>query len=146
MLCFWAFRPGGCAYLAVIPVNLHPCDWHSLPMGTVTKSYGRCQECQSAHFARSTIALPGSTRGSCRGDGDTGRAHTYCRQKQNHTRDLHNAKLRELGDLLAIQDQASAPGALIAYFSEKVTSASGPVTRTGHGYIDKRGQFVWRTE
>lgn len=32
------------------------------------------------------------------------------------------------------------------YFSQKVTSASGPVTRTGHGYIDKRGQFVWRTE
>jgi hypothetical protein len=32
------------------------------------------------------------------------------------------------------------------YFSEKVTSASGPVTRTGHGYIDKRGRFVWRNE
>lgn len=32
------------------------------------------------------------------------------------------------------------------YFSEKVTSASGPVTRTGHGYIDKGGRFVWRTE
>ena len=31
------------------------------------------------------------------------------------------------------------------YFSEKVTSASGPVTRTGHGYIDKAGRFVWRT-
>ena len=28
------------------------------------------------------------------------------------------------------------------YFSEKV----GPVTRTGNGYIDKRGRFVWRTE
>ena len=32
------------------------------------------------------------------------------------------------------------------YFSEKVTSTSGPVTRTGHGYIDKRDRFVWRTE
>jgi hypothetical protein len=32
------------------------------------------------------------------------------------------------------------------YFSEKITSASGPVTRTGHGYIDTRGRFVWRTE
>ena len=32
------------------------------------------------------------------------------------------------------------------YFSEKITSASGPVTRTGNGYIDKRGRFVWRTE
>ena len=31
------------------------------------------------------------------------------------------------------------------YFSEKVTSASGPVTRSGHGYIDKTGRFVWRT-
>lgn len=32
------------------------------------------------------------------------------------------------------------------YFSEKVTSAAGPVTQTRHGYIDKRGQFVWRSE
>ena len=32
------------------------------------------------------------------------------------------------------------------YFSEKVTSASGPVTRTGHGYVDKTGRFVWKTE
>ncbi len=32
------------------------------------------------------------------------------------------------------------------YFSEKVTSASGPVARTGHGYINKRGRFVWRSE
>src|SRR6185369_1996983 len=32
------------------------------------------------------------------------------------------------------------------YFSEKISSASGPVTRTGHGYIDKRGRFVWKTE
>lgn len=37
-------------------------------------------------------------------------------------------------------------GVAEVYFSEKVTSASGPVTRTGHGYIDKRGRFVWRTE
>lgn len=32
------------------------------------------------------------------------------------------------------------------YFSEKVTSRSGPATRTGDGYIDKRGRFVWRSE
>ena len=32
------------------------------------------------------------------------------------------------------------------YFSEKLTSAAGPVTRTGNGYIDKRGRFVWKTE
>ena len=32
------------------------------------------------------------------------------------------------------------------HFSEKVASSSGPVTRTGQGYIDKRGRFVWRTE
>lgn len=32
------------------------------------------------------------------------------------------------------------------YFSQKVTSASGKVTRTENGYIDKRGRFVWRTE
>ena len=32
------------------------------------------------------------------------------------------------------------------YFSDKITSASGPVTRTGHGYIDKTGRFVWRSE
>lgn len=37
-------------------------------------------------------------------------------------------------------------GVAEVYFSGKVTSASGPVTRTGHGYIDKRGRFVWRTE
>ena len=37
-------------------------------------------------------------------------------------------------------------GVAQVYFSEKVTSASGPVTRTGNGYIDKRGRFVWRTE
>jgi hypothetical protein len=32
------------------------------------------------------------------------------------------------------------------YFSEKVTSAAGPVTQTRHGYIDKRGRFIWRSE
>ena len=32
------------------------------------------------------------------------------------------------------------------YFSEKVNSASGPATRTGNGYIDRRGRFVWKTE
>jgi hypothetical protein len=31
------------------------------------------------------------------------------------------------------------------YFSEKVSSAAASVTRTGHGYIDKRGRFVWRS-
>jgi hypothetical protein len=36
-------------------------------------------------------------------------------------------------------------GVAKVYFSEKVTSASGPVTRTGYGYIDKTGRFVWRT-
>ena len=35
-------------------------------------------------------------------------------------------------------------GVAEVYFSEKVTSASGPITRTGHGYIDKTGRFVWR--
>ena len=37
-------------------------------------------------------------------------------------------------------------GVAEVYFSEKVTSASGPVTRTSHGYIDKKGRFVWRNE
>ena len=37
-------------------------------------------------------------------------------------------------------------GVAKVYFSEKVTSASGPVPWTGNGYIDKRGRFVWRTE
>jgi hypothetical protein len=32
------------------------------------------------------------------------------------------------------------------YFTEKVTSASGPVTKTVHAYIDKGGRFVWRSE
>lgn len=32
------------------------------------------------------------------------------------------------------------------YFSSKASSASGPVTRSGNGYIDKRGRFVWRSE
>ena len=32
------------------------------------------------------------------------------------------------------------------HFSEKVISSSGPVTRAGHGYINKTGRFVWRTE
>jgi hypothetical protein len=37
-------------------------------------------------------------------------------------------------------------GVAEVYFSEKVISALGPVTRTGNGYIDKTGRFVWRTE
>jgi len=36
-------------------------------------------------------------------------------------------------------------GVANVHFSEKVTSASRPVTRIGHGYIDKSGRFVWRT-
>lgn len=32
------------------------------------------------------------------------------------------------------------------YFTEKVTSAAGPVTQTVHAYIDKRGRFVWRSQ
>ena len=32
------------------------------------------------------------------------------------------------------------------YFSEKVTSAAGPVTQTGHGYIDRAGRFIWRSQ
>ena len=31
------------------------------------------------------------------------------------------------------------------HFSDKVAASSGPVTRTGHGYIDKTGRFVWKT-
>jgi hypothetical protein len=32
------------------------------------------------------------------------------------------------------------------YFSEKVTSAAGPVTQTGHGYIDRGAKFIWRSQ
>ena len=32
-------------------------------------------------------------------------------------------------------------GVAKVYFREKITSASGPVTRTGHGYIDKKGRL-----
>ena len=32
------------------------------------------------------------------------------------------------------------------YFTEKVTSAAGPVTQTVHAYIDKGGRFVWRSQ
>ncbi len=37
-------------------------------------------------------------------------------------------------------------GVAEVYLTEKVTSASGPVTRTVHGYIDKTGRFVWRDQ
>lgn len=32
------------------------------------------------------------------------------------------------------------------YFTEKVTSAAGPVTQTVHAYIDKGGRIVWRSQ
>ena len=32
------------------------------------------------------------------------------------------------------------------HFTEKVTSAAGPVTQNVHAYIDKGGRFVWRSQ